>query len=198
MYLSGQFRLSKPLVVQIWLWGRPMTGVSLGSALMYVPQEQLSRAIRPAHFTLVMLVPAGAVKAWPEKLKPPKVAPVSRSLIPEKVPPPDGHVAYVLPAFANGTQAALLWPKSAAESQETTVYGRPSAALAIASHAHTVATTVLNRMLMPRKRRAGWEVAPTRWATGGDFPVARSEPVRLGPVPLKCTGITKRSLSLTQ
>jgi hypothetical protein len=30
---------------------------------MYVPQEQLSRAIRPAHLTLVMLVPGGAVKA---------------------------------------------------------------------------------------------------------------------------------------
>jgi hypothetical protein len=38
---------------------------------MYVPQVQLSRAIRPAHLMLVMLVPAGAVNAWPEKLKAP-------------------------------------------------------------------------------------------------------------------------------
>jgi hypothetical protein len=38
---------------------------------MYVPQEQLSRAIRPAHLMRVMLVPGGALNAWPEKLNPP-------------------------------------------------------------------------------------------------------------------------------
>ena len=48
-----------------------MTAASLGRARTYAPQEQLSRASRPAHLTLVMLVPAGALKAWPEKLKPP-------------------------------------------------------------------------------------------------------------------------------
>jgi hypothetical protein len=61
------------------------------------------------------------LNAWPEKLKPVYVGPVSRSLIPANSPPPDGHVAYVAPAFANGAHAALLWPKSPAESHETTV-----------------------------------------------------------------------------
>jgi hypothetical protein len=48
-----------------------MTAAALGRARMYAPQEQLPRAIRPAHLTLVMLVPGGALKAWPEKLNPP-------------------------------------------------------------------------------------------------------------------------------
>ncbi|HET8822435.1 MAG TPA: hypothetical protein VFM57_12880 [Thermoleophilaceae bacterium] len=46
---------------------------------------------------------------------------MSRSLMPANEPPPDGHVAYVLPAFANGAHAALLCPNRPAESHETTV-----------------------------------------------------------------------------
>jgi hypothetical protein len=41
--------------------------------------------------------------------------------MPANRPPPDGHDAYVVPAFANGAHAALLCPNRPAESHEKTV-----------------------------------------------------------------------------
>jgi len=37
---------------------------------MNVPHVQLFRARRPPQRTAVIVVPGGALKAWPEKLKP--------------------------------------------------------------------------------------------------------------------------------
>jgi hypothetical protein len=47
-----------------------MIGAPLGMARTQVPQLQLSRAIRPDQRTWVIVVPGGAVKTWPEWLKP--------------------------------------------------------------------------------------------------------------------------------
>jgi hypothetical protein len=86
-----------------------------------VPQLQLSRAIRPAHLTRVIVVPGGAVNACPAWPKPAYVVPISRLLIPATSPEPLGHVLYERPAFPNGAHAELLWPKSPAASHDTTV-----------------------------------------------------------------------------
>jgi hypothetical protein len=89
--------------------------------------------------------------------------------MPANEPPPDGHVAYVLPAFANGAHAALLCPNRAAESHETTVYGRASAAPAATSDAQVAIAVTVQRVLlrgfavtsvMSPIRRAGDEIAP--------------------------------------
>src|SRR5687768_14052524 len=87
-----------------------------------MPQRQFPRAIRPAHRSWVIVAPGGAVKAWPERLNPPYVPAVSRSLTPRVSPPFVGHDAYVSPAFAKPAHAALLCPNAAAESHDTTVY----------------------------------------------------------------------------
>ena len=90
--------------------------------------------------------------------------------MPANRPPPDGHVAYVLPAFANGAHAALLCPNRPAESHETTVYGRAFAASAATSDAHVAIRVTVHRILlrdfavtsvMSHIRRAGGEVAPS-------------------------------------
>jgi len=69
----------------------------------------------------VMLVPGGALKAWPENWKPPYGWPVIRLLTPAVKPPFVGHVSYVLPAFEYGAHALALLPNARAELQETTV-----------------------------------------------------------------------------
>ena len=66
----GQPRLSNAVESQYWLCGSPMIDAPLGIAWRYVPQWQLSRAIRPAQRTWVIVAPGGAVKAWPEWLNP--------------------------------------------------------------------------------------------------------------------------------
>jgi len=70
----------------------------------------------------VIVAPGGAVNAWPEWLKPTYVPWVSLLLTPAVGLPFVGQASYAVPAFANRTQAVVLWPKAAAESHDTTVY----------------------------------------------------------------------------
>jgi hypothetical protein len=56
----------------------------------------------------VIVVPAGAVKEWPEALKPAYVRAMSRLLMPAVDLPPLGQAAYALPRSPMGTHAALL------------------------------------------------------------------------------------------
>jgi hypothetical protein len=129
----GQPLLSKALVAQNCSCGRPITAVLLGTAMRLAPQWQLLRAIRPDQRTSVNVVPAGALKAWPELLKPRKVAPIRRLLMPPVSRLPVGQSAYALPAFPNGTHAPTPKLKSPAESHATTVYCRPIAVPGAAS-----------------------------------------------------------------
>jgi hypothetical protein len=108
---------------------------------MKVPQLQLLRAIRPAQRIPVMLVPGGALNAWPEKLNAPNACPVIRLLTPAVKPPFVGHVSYVLPAFEYGSHAAALLPNDTAELHDRTVYV-PAAADPAHADAATSARTM--------------------------------------------------------
>jgi hypothetical protein len=66
----GKLVLSKLFDPQYWPFRVPSTAIPLGTARMNVPQLQLSRASRPAQRIWVIVVPGGAVNAWPEKAKP--------------------------------------------------------------------------------------------------------------------------------
>jgi len=104
--------------------------VVLGMARRWAVQRQLSRAIRPAQRTCVIVAPGGALNACPEVLKPAYVWPTSRLLIPVVARPALGQAEYALLRSPNGVHAALLYPNSPAESHEYTVYGRASAVCA--------------------------------------------------------------------
>src|SRR5215212_874042 len=93
--------------------------------------------------------------------------------MPAVEPPPVGHASYALPAFPNGAQAALLKPNSAAESHDTTVYGRAVALSGANTTTRPQATATKERIpLRVRRFDVTLVICPYRSALGKIAPQA--------------------------